>query len=146
MRAFEILDKKGNEVYFIEKDATVHDAVKKLAAEKIGSLMVTENRKLIGIVSERDIINYCATCSSPDHGTKKVQEIMSADVVTGNKDDDLMEIMENMKKHHIRHLPVMSGEEIAGMISMRDVVATLLDETTAENQRLVEYIIGKYPA
>ncbi|MBN2035656.1 MAG: CBS domain-containing protein [Chitinispirillaceae bacterium] len=145
MKAKDILAKKGSETYSIGKSNLVNDAVVMMAREKIGCLLVIEKGKLIGILSERDVITTLAKCLGPKQCDIPIGEVMTTDVVSGGLEDDIIVLMDKMRENRIRHLPIVSGETIEGIISMRDVVRALLDETTFEKQRLVEYVTNRYP-
>ena len=145
MKACDIIETKGSETFSISKDKSIHDAIVIMAEKKIGCLLVLEDGKLIGILSERDIISTCAKCPETKKCDISIESVMTKDVVCGNCDDDIVNIMNKMKEAHIRHLPILKGDTIEGMVSMRDVVRALLEQTTFENKRLHEYILGKYP-
>ena len=145
MKVKDILAKKGINTYSINKDSLILDAIVMMAREKIGCLLVVEKGKLIGILSERDVITVLAKCLGPKQCDIPVAEVMTTDVISSGLEDDVDNIMNKMGEKHIRHLPIISGDKIEGLVSMRDVVSILLDDATFENQRMVEYITNKYP-
>jgi CBS domain-containing protein len=136
----DILRGKGTEVATISPEATIHDAMTALVNRRIGSLVVTDDQgKLAGIITERDILRECTTRSEQVKVTK-VQEVMTTDLIIGVPDDEVGYVMGIMTQNRIRHLPVMVGERIEGLISIGDVVKAQLEETEFENRYLKDYI------
>jgi len=152
MRIRDILQEKGTAVATIEVGRTIHDAIGRLNEHKIGALIVTgEGEKIIGIITERDILRVCGErCACLDEPPARegitcpafVQDAMTKDLVIGVLDDGLDYVMGIMTKNRIRHLPVLDGESLAGIISIGDVVNAHLKETEFENRMLKEYIQG----
>ena len=145
MKARDILESKGTETFSIGKDKSIHDAIVMMAAKRIGVLLVVENDGILGILSERDVINTCAKCSETERSEVSIASAMTKNVICASGDDDIISLMTMMKESHIRHVPIVNGTTIEGMVSMRDVVRALIEEMTSENKRLTEYIVGKYP-
>jgi CBS domain-containing protein len=151
MRITDILRQKGRDVVTIAVDKTVHDAICKLNEHGIGALVVTgESGEISGIITERDIMRECGercvrlTDSAEDHSAcpALVKDVMTKDLVIGVPDDDLNYVMAVMTKNKIRHLPILEEGELAGVISIGDVVNTLVEETGYENRLLKDYIQG----
>ena len=125
-------DKKHKEVISIAPNRPVFDALVILAEYKIGALAVVENDKLVGIFSERD---YAREVILQGRSSKitQIHEVMTAKVISGKPDDMVDKSMSLMSENNIRHLPVMDGENLVGMLSLGDLVK----ETIAYQQRLI---------
>jgi len=140
MKIRDILRGKGAEVVTIHPEATVHQAMQVLVHHRIGSLIVIGERgKIAGIITERDILRECAAHSE---GVKEttVREVMTTNLIIGVPDDEVGYVMGIMTHNHIRHLPIIAGERLEGMISIGDVVKAQLEETEFENRYLKDYI------
>ena len=120
MRVEELLDKKGHEVYTISPDAMVYDALKLMAEKEIGALVVVEDGRMVGIVSERDYARKIILRGKASKETA-VREIMTSDVIHARPDQKVSKCLSLMTKHHFRHLPIMEGEQLAGILSIEDV-------------------------
>ncbi len=125
-------DKKHKEVISIAPNRPVFDALVILAEYKIGALAVVENDKLVGIFSERDYARE-VILQGRSSKTTQISEVMTAKVISGKPDDSVESAMNLMSDKHIRHLPVMDGETLIGMLSLGDLVK----ETIAYQQRLI---------
>ena len=145
MNVREILARKSsNDVRTIAADRTVAEAVARLVEHNIGSLVVVDGTRPVGIVTERDILRCCSD-DMGRAGSTLVQEIMTADLIVGEPDDTVDYVMGIMTRNRIRHLPIVgSRERILGMVSIGDVVESQLRETRYENRHLREYISGSY--
>jgi CBS domain-containing protein len=138
----QILTSKGSDIVSTEAEATVADVVALLAKKKIGAVVVTDQGGgLCGIVSERDVARGLA-----EHGAQllemKVGAIMTREVVTCSPDDGIERLMSEMTEGRFRHLPVVSGEKLIGIISIGDVVKHRLHELEREAHQLHDYIAG----
>ncbi|HEV3340738.1 MAG TPA: CBS domain-containing protein [Pirellulales bacterium] len=146
MNLQEILRRKGSQVHSISPDATLDDVVQKLVDCNCGSLVVSEQpsdgrgrSRLIGIVTERDILRACASRrGSLDQ--IKVRDAMSQDLITGSPNDSIEDTMGLMTERRIRHLPILVDDQLAGLISIGDVVKAHHDEVAMENHYLKSYI------
>lgn len=142
MKIKEILRRKGATVHTITPDSTVQDAMSLLVEHNIGGLIVREKGGgIVGIITERDILRQCAAGTHDPEGVF-VSDVMTKELIIGVPDDDLTYVMGIMTKNRIRHLPVMNGEELEGIISIGDVVNAHLQETEFENRLLKDYIHG----
>ncbi len=141
MLLFNILREKGGTVYSISPGGTVKDAVDLLVAHNIGALLVVENNAPVGIITERDVLRLCSR-DSAGLDTENVASVMTRDLIVGTPDDEVESTMAVMTEAHIRHLPVMDGSRIAGMISIGDLVKSQLHERTATIKYLRDYITG----
>ncbi|MBL9083901.1 MAG: CBS domain-containing protein [Planctomycetales bacterium] len=144
MKLMDILRVKGTTVYCITPSATLADVVQKLVEHKIGSLVVREDLgprlgRVLGIITERDVLKACARGERP-LCEQAVAECMTNEIVTGSPLDSIDETMGLMTEHRIRHLPVMDGEELKGMISIGDVVKAHHHMAVVENHYLKSYI------
>jgi CBS domain-containing protein len=140
MNVEHILARKGREVKTIRPDVSVAEALRRLRAEGIGSLVVSENgTNLAGILSDRDILNAIA-----DHGIdilgESVRGVMTEKVFTCSRDDRVSAIMALMTDRRIRHVPVVEDGRLCGMVSIGDVVKQRLDEIEGEAAALREYV------
>ncbi|MQY76061.1 MAG: CBS domain-containing protein [Spirochaeta sp.] len=141
-----ILGEKGNVVFTISMNSSIEDAVKLVNEKRIGAIIVMDDDKLQGIITERDILkNFLALRNSTENITVKQIMTPREKLIIATKDDDIQYLMNVMTKNKIRHLPVMDKEKLVGVISIRDIVKSLLSETTYENKLLKDYISGKYP-
>jgi CBS domain-containing protein len=128
----------------MQPSETVMAAVHKLAKHDRGSIMVCDDEgKLLGIITERDIVRKCLT-SGKDLDKTKIQDIMTTKVVIAKPEDDLSYAINAMKEAKIRHIPIVDAQEKAiGMISMRDLLGVQLEESNATVRILNDYISGR---
>lgn len=140
MMVSQILRDKGRDVLAIAPNATLADAARVLTKNRIGALIVrAESGALAGILSERDIVRAVSEEGSAALGLA-VASRMTADVAVCEENDTIEEIMETMTRCRFRHMPVVEGEKIVGIVSIGDVVKTRIAETLREAQALKEYI------
>jgi CBS domain-containing protein len=138
-----ILSAKGTAVATIEPTATIADATASLRDHGVGALIVsTDGETIAGIVSERDVVRALAAHGGSTLG-RAVSSCMSADVVTCGLADTIGELMGLMTERRIRHLPVVEDGNLAGIISIGDVVKFRLGELENENSQLYDYIQGR---
>jgi len=135
----EILEEKGSEVLTIEGDASVLDAVARMVEANVGSLLVTEGGEIAGIVTERDYLRRVALEARDDRSTP-VREIMSAPLIVVTRETTVDECMALMTDRRIRHVPVVEGGEVVGMVSIGDLVKFRSRQQTFEIQYLTHYI------
>ena len=145
MNVQDILDrKKTTAVRTIPPDRTIAGAVSQLVEHNIGSLVVVEDERPVGIVTERDILRCCADDMGKAASTR-VSDVMTQDLIIGEAEDTVDYVMGIMTRNRIRHLPIMGpGQGMLGMVSIGDVVESQLRETRYENRHLREYISGSY--
>ena len=120
MRVKKLLDKKGHDVFSVSPDATVYDALKLMAKKEIGALVVVENEKMVGILSERDYARKVILKGKSSKKTK-VREIMTSDVIYTSPDKKVAKCLSLMTKHHFRHIPVLEKDRLVGILSIEDV-------------------------
>ena len=136
-----LLHGKGNEVWSIGPDATVYDAIHLMAEKGIGALVVLKDESLVGVISERD---YARDVVLKDRSSKEtlVKDIMSDKVVYADPHQTVDECLAVMTEKRIRHLPVMDGDQMIGLVSMGDLVKTIIAEQKVTIDQLERYITG----
>ena len=134
-----LLDAKGPEVWSIRPEATVYEALEVLADKGIGALIVMDDGKLVGILSERDYARRVVLHGKESRSTP-VRDIMTAGVLTVTRDTTTAQCMEVMTNERIRHLPVVEGDEVVGLISIGDVVRSVIEEQQFLIDQLESYI------
>jgi CBS domain-containing protein len=139
-----VLDRKGTHVWSIAPKATVFDAIQLMADRNVGALPVVEDDKLIGIVSERDYTRKVALMGKASKQTL-VREIMFTPVIPVTPDHTVEECLRMMTEHRVRHLPVLKGEKLVGIVSIGDLVNWTISAQTATISYLENYIAGQYP-
>lgn len=134
-----ILAAKGSEVQTIASDAPLSEAIDRLGTHRIGALPVLRGSEVAGILSERDLV-YCLK----EHGAAvldwPVEKAMSAPAVTVGRDTDVLHALALITKRRIRHLPVVEGGELVGLVSIGDLVKFRIDRIEAEASAMREYI------
>jgi CBS domain-containing protein len=140
----EILQHKGTTVWTIGPDATVFEAIQMMAGKNVGALLVTDADKLVGIVSERDYTRKVALRGKTSRELK-VREILSEDLVHVTPKQSVEECLRLMTDHRVRHLPVLDGEKIAGVVSIGDLVNWVISTQSTTIRQLETYITG-YPS
>jgi len=138
----EILDEKGRDLLQIEADASVFEAVKRMVEANVGSLLVTEGGKITGIVTERDYLRRVTLQGHTDKETA-VQEIMSSPLVVVTPQTTIDECMALMTDRRIRHLPVVEGGQVVGIVSIGDLVKFKSKQQSFEIQYLTDYITAR---
>ena len=142
MKVRDVLGIKGSNVVSIAAEATVHATLRLFAQEKIGCVTVTDAAgQTIGLVSERDICNAIAEAGEGSIHAP-VQGVMQKQIVNCTSDDDLAKVMALMTEKRTRHVLVMDGETVAGIVSIGDVVKHRLDEAIKDEESMLEYIQG----
>lgn len=137
----EILQKKGKSVWSVTPDTTVYDALQLMAEKEIGAVLVLQNGKVEGIMSERDYARKVILQGKQSKDTL-VREIMSSKVLYVNTSLSTEECMALMINKRVRHLPVFEDHELVGIISIGDVVKAVIDEKEFVIDLLVHYITG----
>ncbi|MBV8853083.1 MAG: CBS domain-containing protein [Acetobacteraceae bacterium] len=133
-----VLDKKGRRVATVLPTDTVADAVRRLAEWNIGAVVVQDRwQKLVGVFSERDLVNHLAKDSVQVVG-RPVEALMSHNVITCRPDDNIDAVLQVMTVNKIRHLPVLEGTRLVGIVSIGDLVKHRLDEKLQEAQVLLD--------
>jgi CBS domain-containing protein len=138
----EILSGKSRDLISIDADASVFDAVKKMVDANVGAVLVTGSGGIEGIFTERDYLRRIAVEGRTSHETK-VREVMSSPVIVVTPQTSVEETMAIMSDRKIRHLPVIDGGEVAGMISIGDLVQFQSKQQSFQIQYLTEYISAR---
>ena len=134
-----ILQNKGADVLTVEADLTVREAVALLAERKIGALPVVRGDEVAGIMSERDVI-YCLRTDGAAVLDWPVERIMTAPAITVERDHEVLSALSLMTRRRIRHLPVVEGGRIIGIVSIGDLVKFRMDKIEAEAAQMISYI------
>jgi CBS domain-containing protein len=136
-----VLDKKGHDVTFIHPDGSVFDALRLMAEHNIGSLVVLEDDKLVGIIAERHYAREIVLKGKTSQGTL-VRDIMSTKVICTRPDQSVEECMAVMTARAVRHLPVLEHGRVVGIISIGDMVNSVIGDQKFTIEQLEHYIHG----
>jgi CBS domain-containing protein len=140
-----MLEHKGSEIFWLAPEATVYEAVAMMADKSVGALLVLSGGKLAGIVSERDYARKVILKGKHSH-EMQVKEIMTSPVFTVSPSHSVEDCMRVITAHRVRHLPVMEGDVLVGIVSIGDVVRTIISTQAHAIEQLSGYIEGRYPA
>ncbi len=138
-----ILNQKSNDIFSIQPDATVSEAIEMMANKNVGALLVMEQNRLKGIISERDYTRKVFLRGKRSRETK-VAEIMSTDLTVTHLREPVEKCLRLMTDKHIRHLPVLEGDQVVGVISIGDLVKHVISCQSAAIAHLENYIHGGY--
>lgn len=146
MKAKDILESKGTRVVSTVDDTSLVDVMAMFFANKIGSLLVVDKHEnILGIVATEDILK--AIHKNLDKVAEmKVSDVMVKDLIVATPEDDIDYIQNIMTENRVRHIPILDGTKLAGLVSIGDVVKIQMKEMNVENRYLKDYIEGKYPA
>ena len=139
MRISDVLKNKGAAVVTSKPDATVQELLAGLAERNIGAMVVVGAEGVVGIVSERDVVRQLHRHGA-DVLSRPVSSIMTAAVASCTKSDTVDAISGLMTENRVRHVPVLDGKQLIGIVSIGDVVKTRMEELEAEQQQLQSYI------
>ena len=140
MKVKEFLAVREHNVITVDSNATIYRVIHMLVENKIGALPVCDKNGIMeGIITERDLLKVC-TQSGERISRIKVKNVMTKDVLIGLPEDDIDYVMNVMTQQRIRHLPIMDGLELVGMISARDIVESQLKQSKAEIRHLSDYL------
>lgn len=144
MKIRQILQgKKINALFSVTSATTVYDALVEMANKNIGAVLVMDDGKLSGIFSERDYARKIVLKGLHSDETV-VKDVMTSNVITVDMEDGLEVAMQIMSDKHIRHLPVMENKVLSGIISINDVVSSIIKEQKSQIESLQGYISGNY--
>ncbi len=139
----QLLAAKGHDVWSVTPDSTVLDALQLMADRKIGALLVLEEDNLVGVFSERDYARKVILKGKSSKDTP-IRDIMSAKLVCVEPNQSTEECMSLMTEKRVRHLPVMDGEKLVGVISIGDVVKAVIADREEVIEQLEQYINGSF--
>ncbi len=137
----QLLDLKGREIHSVAPETVVIDAIRTMAEKYVGALLVMEHGRLVGIVSERDYARKVVLRGRSSDSTA-VREIMTATVVTITPEGTVDDAMRLMTEHRIRHLPVVRSANVVGVVSIGDLVKSVIEEQRHTIEDLRSYIHG----
>jgi CBS domain-containing protein len=140
-----ILRNKGRDIWSVSPEETVYDAIAMMADKGIGALLIISDGKLVGIFSERDYARKIILQGRSSKNTK-VWEIMTGSPVTVTANHTVDECMRIITHNRVRHLPVMDGDKLLGVISIGDLVNAIIEAQAQTIDHLHTYITGRYPA
>ncbi len=137
----QLLERKGYRLFTIVPEASVFEALEQMAENEVGALLVMEASRLVGLISERD---YARKVILKGHTSKKlrVREIMTRRVICARPDETLEECMAVMTDKRVRHLPVLDGGNVVGLVSIGDLVKAIIAEQQFVIEQLENYISG----
>jgi CBS domain-containing protein len=138
-----VLNNKGARIWSIDPEATIYDAIALMAEKAIGALVVVSESRLVGIISERDYARKVILQGRSSKDTH-VREIMTSSVITVSPEQTVDECMRIITDNRVRHLPVMRGDDVMGVISIGDLVRATIADQAATIDHLHSYIAGKY--
>ena len=135
----QVLAAKSAAIYAVEPDAAVLEAIRAMAEHRVGALLVMRGAELVGVVSERDYARKVILLGRASSDTP-VSTIMSSPVITVSPENSVSHCMQLMTDRHVRHLPVVEGGRVIGMVSIGDLVKAVMAEQRAQIEQLENYI------
>jgi CBS domain-containing protein len=139
-----VLHHKGPEIWSVPPEATVFEAIKLMADKNIGALLVMSGGKLAGIITERDYTRKVMLQGKTSRETR-VREIISSETFSVGLHHSVEDCMKLMTEHRVRHLPVVEGEKVVGLVSIGDLVNWIISTQSAQIDQMAHYISGGYP-
>ena len=137
----QLLVSKGPTVHSIDRTATVFDAITKMVERNVGALLVMDGLRACGILTERDYLRKVAVRGRASR-TTRVEEIMSGGLISVSPDTSIEECMGLMTGNRIRHLPVFEDNQLAGIVSIGDIVKSLASDRLSQIEQLTAYVQG----
>jgi CBS domain-containing protein len=137
-----LLSHKGASIWSVPPDETVFNAIRMMSDKNVGALLVMDGEALVGIISERDYTRGIILKGRSSRDTP-VREIISRDLVVAGLNDKLVDCMRKMTQKRVRHLPVLDGEKVLGVISIGDLVNWVISAQSAAIDQLQKYIYGE---
>jgi CBS domain-containing protein len=134
-----LLERKGYEIWSVPPEGSVYEALELMAAKRIGAVLVIRDGEVVGIFSERDYARKVILMGRASRETR-VEEIMTPDVIYADGGDTIEECMARMTARRVRHLPVLDGGELVGVISIGDLVKSIISEQKFIIEQLEQYI------
>jgi CBS domain-containing protein len=145
LTAGDVLRRKGHQVITIAPEQSIEEAIHTLVTHGVGSLLVVEGDRIAGMLTERDVLRANDRSFDRMRGIT-VSDLMTREVIIGLVDDSLDYVMDLMTDRHIRHVPIMSGGKLAGILSIGDVVKARSHNAEIVIRYLKDYINGQYPS
>jgi CBS domain-containing protein len=139
--AGDLLKSKGQQIWGVSPQTSVYEALQLLSEKNIGALLVFDSGKLVGVFSERDYARKLVLKGKFSKNTE-VREVMTEEVITVTCEDNIEQCMELMTHRRIRHLPVVDGTDVLGLISIGDIVKAIISDQKSTIGLLNEYITG----
>ncbi len=139
-----LLQEKSDSVYCIAVDSMVDAAVSEMNRQRVGSIIVQEAERVVGIFTERDVLTRIVAAGR-DPNTTTVREVMTADFLFIGEETSIEDAMQMMTDKRVRHLPVLAGDKLLGLVSIGDVTRWLLKVNEMEAENLRRYVLGDYP-
>jgi CBS domain-containing protein len=139
MQVENILQSKGRAVTTVTAGSTIAEAVALLTAKKIGAVVVVDGKRVVGILSERDVVRHLGNDWAA-LSARPVSDVMTKNVVSVSRFATIADVMERMTDKRIRHMPIVENGDLVGIVSIGDVVKRKIEETEQEATALKEYI------
>jgi CBS domain-containing protein len=140
MTVRKILEEKGRDVFSMHPDATLVEAAQEMAQRRIGAVvLISDGGDIAGVLSERDIVRMVGT-RGPDCLSDSIGSVMTVEVVTCSEETTVNEVMETMTRKRFRHLPVIQGGKLVGMVSIGDIVKRRIEDAEREAEEMRSYI------
>ena len=139
-----LLHLKGSEVWSVPPETAVYEAIKLMADKNIGAVLVISGGKLSGVFTERDYTRKVILQGKTSKETR-VREIVSTEVISVGLNHSIEDCMKLMTEHRVRHLPVVEGEKVVGLVSIGDLVNWIISTQSAQIDQMAQYISGGYP-
>lgn len=140
----KVLEQKGKQVYVTSPTQSILDAIKTMQEKKVGALLVVDNGKPVGMFTERDVMTRVVACECNPAETP-VSEVMTSSLAAVGPDTTVQQAMAIVTEKRYRHLPVMDGDELLGLVSSGDLMHWVVKSQSYEIESLVRYITGQYP-
>lgn len=141
----KVLEQKGKQVWVTSPAQSILDAIKTMQERKVGALLVVDEGKPVGMFTERDVMTRVVTCEFNPAETA-VSEVMTSNLVAVGPDTTVQQAMAIVTEKRVRHLPVMNGDELLGVVSSGDLTHWVVKSQIYEIESLIRYITGQYPA
>ncbi|WP_188850655.1 CBS domain-containing protein [Aureimonas glaciei] len=140
MTVRKILEEKGRDVFSMHPNATLVEAAQEMAQRRIGAVvLISDGGDIAGVLSERDIVRMVGT-RGPDCLSDSIGSVMTVEVVTCSEETTVNEVMETMTRKRFRHLPVIQGGKLVGMVSIGDIVKRRIEDAEREAEEMRSYI------
>ena len=140
----ELIERKGRSVFTVAPEATVLEALRSMSRHGVGALVAAEGGRVVGVISERDYARKVILTGKSSSETS-VAEIMGTPVNTVSPEQTVSECMEIMTAHHIRHLPVLKDGRLVGLVSIGDLVKSIISDQERRLEKFEQYVSGSYP-